>query len=128
MDQLERKLRGAFEGAHANAISDLGFGMPALVRMVAESGPTGAARKILPHVTDMFTKLYFHGRLDLSVEAIVLRDEFRPLFTEDELSLASSRLRESNYEATAVEDRREQEAWAKLARKGRDQWARENPY
>jgi hypothetical protein len=26
------------------------------------------------------------------------------------------------------EDRREREAWAKLARKARDEWARENPY
>ncbi len=26
------------------------------------------------------------------------------------------------------EDRREHEAWAKLARKARDEWARENPY
>ena len=26
------------------------------------------------------------------------------------------------------EDRREQEAWGKLARKARDEWAKENPY
>ena len=26
------------------------------------------------------------------------------------------------------EDRREHQAWAKLARKAREQWARENPY
>ena len=35
------------------------------------------------------------------------------------------RMRESLEEG---EDRRGHEAWAKLARKGRDQWARENAY
>ena len=59
---------------------------------------------------------------------IVLREKFRPLFTDDELRLASDRLRESNYQLTEVEDRREREAWAELARKARSQWAQENPY
>ena len=128
MNQLESELRGAFRDAHATARSELGFGMPVLIQMVAESGPTDAARRILPQVTDMFTKLFMRGRLDLSVEAIVLREKFRPLFTDDELRLASDRLRESNYQLTEVEDRREREAWAELARKARSQWAQENSY
>ena len=128
MNQLERQLRGAFNDAHTTAISELGFGMPKLMQMVTAAGPTDAARKILPQVTDMFTKLFTHRRLDLSVEAIVLRETFRPLFTEDELRLASERLRESNFQITEHEDRREREAWAELARKARGQWAEENPY
>ena len=102
--------------------------MPALLQMVEESGPTGAARRILPHATDIYTELFTRGRLDLSVEAIVLREEFRTLFSDDELRLAGERLRESNFGTTAVEDDGDREAWAKLARKGRDDWTRENPY
>ena len=51
----------------------------------------------------------------------------RRMKAEGKLHQASERLRESNDQTTDVEDG-EQEAWAKLARKGRDQWGRENPY
>ena len=51
----------------------------------------------------------------------------RRMKAEYELHQASERLREANDQTTDVEDG-EQEAWAKLARKGRDQWGRENPY
>ena len=128
MNTLERELKGAFQDAHSTAKSDLGFGMPMLLKMVGERGPTDAARRILPQLTDMFTKLFERNRLDLSVEAIILREAFRPLFTEDELRLASDRLRASSYPLAEDEDRRDQESWAELGRKARSEWAQENAY
>ncbi|HEY5273255.1 MAG TPA: hypothetical protein VIJ34_08485 [Acidimicrobiales bacterium] len=39
-----------------------------------------------------FTRLWEMGRLEISVEAIVLRPEFRELYSEDELKVARERL------------------------------------
>ena len=130
MSPLERQLAGAFEAAHSAARSELGFGMPLLLRMVAESGPTEAARRILIQASETSTKLLLRRRLDLSVEAIVLREEFRQLFDEDELCLASERLLASNGPVAGVEPDVDEDlaAWAQFARKARDQWASENPY
>jgi hypothetical protein len=52
--------------------------------MLAELGPLETARKLLnaPAVSDGFSNLWDRGRLDLTVEALVLRPEFAPLFTE----------------------------------------------
>jgi hypothetical protein len=129
MSPLEARLAGAFQEAHTVAGSQLGFGMATLLGMVADSGPTEAARRIVRQPSKVFTKLSEHRRLDLSVEAIVLRAEFRPLFTDDELRLASERLRAANFELPELDgDAREMEDWARLARKAQEQWDRENPW
>ena len=41
-----------------------------------------------------FTTLWELKRLDLSVEAFVLRSEYAPLFTEEERGIARARLKE----------------------------------
>jgi hypothetical protein len=46
-----------------------------------------------------FTQLYLKGRLDLTVESLVLEEKFRELFTDELLEHARSRLREYGVEA-----------------------------
>ncbi|GAA1467225.1 DUF262 domain-containing protein [Nocardiopsis exhalans] len=67
--------------------------------MISELGPLGTARKLLnsPAVSDGFANLWERGRLDLTVEALVLRPEFAPLFTEEELARARTRLEQFGY-------------------------------
>ncbi|WP_017585964.1 GmrSD restriction endonuclease domain-containing protein [Nocardiopsis ganjiahuensis] len=67
--------------------------------MISELGPLGTARKLLnsPAVSDGFANLWERGRLDLTVEALVLRSEFAPLFTEEELARARTRLEQFGY-------------------------------
>ncbi len=69
------------------------------LRLVSEVGGLQAAKRLLS--TDApqygFTKLWEHGRLDLSVEALVLKREFRSLFTQEELETARKRLRTYGY-------------------------------
>ena len=50
-------------------------------------------------VSDGFTTLWELKRLDLSVEAYVLRPEYAPLFTEEERGIARARLRQYGYAA-----------------------------
>jgi hypothetical protein len=44
-----------------------------------------------------FTRLWEMGRLELSIEAIVLRGDFRQLFSDDELRVARERLTNKGY-------------------------------
>jgi hypothetical protein len=45
-----------------------------------------------PAISDGFAKLWERGRLDLSVEAVVVQPRFAALFTEDEVDAARRRL------------------------------------
>ncbi|WP_160051341.1 DUF262 domain-containing protein [Nocardiopsis sp. FR26] len=67
--------------------------------MITDLGPLGTARKLLnaPAVSDGFANLWERGRLDLTVEALVLRPDFSPLFTDQELARARARLEQFGY-------------------------------
>lgn len=66
-------------------------------RMVQERGGIGAAKQLLSTGPDDFaqgfTELYMCGRLDISVEYLVLQPEWRNLFTPDERLTSWKRLR-----------------------------------
>ena len=69
------------------------------LRMASDLGGLETARQLLrtSSVSDGFTALWNAGRLDLSVEAHVLKDEFRGLFTQSELRTARRRLEDYGY-------------------------------
>ena len=50
-----------------------------------------------------FQNLQLLGRLDLSVECLVLRPAFRTLFNDTQLATARQRLRDSGYDPTTCE-------------------------
>ena len=57
--------------------------------------------KILLHsstVSDGYTALWERGRLDLTVEALILQPQWNALFTDEEREVARKRLRDYNYE------------------------------
>ena len=62
--------------------------------MVSTRGALETARELLRSGTpsEGFTALWGRGRLDLTVEALARRREFRSLFTHEELVTARSRL------------------------------------
>jgi hypothetical protein len=67
--------------------------------MLVEYGGVETARRLLrkSEPSDGFTTLWELRRLDLSVEAFVLRPEYAPLFTEAERGIARARLKEYGY-------------------------------
>jgi hypothetical protein len=67
--------------------------------MVLEPGRVETTSRLLwkDEVSDGFTTLWELKRLDLSVEAFVLRPEYEPLFTEAERGIARARLKEYGY-------------------------------
>ena len=66
--------------------------------MVGERGGLETARYLLhAGLSDGFTALWNCNRLDLTVEAYVLKPEWQGLFTQDELAIARKRLAEVGY-------------------------------
>jgi hypothetical protein len=97
-------LESSFAAAAADTIVEakrLGYNATYFQRMVAELGAVEAARRLLraEAPADGFTRLWELGRLDLSVEAKVLRPEFAALFSADERRLARRRLEDYGYRA-----------------------------
>ena len=58
-----------------------------------------AARRTVREMTETYKKLWEARRLDLSVEALVLKPEWAELFTAEELATARQRLEDSDYYA-----------------------------
>lgn len=68
-------------------------------QMVTEKGGYMTAKHLI-HTeapSEGFSKLWDLKRLDLSVEAHVLKPEYNPLFTDEERQICIDRLKEYNY-------------------------------
>lgn len=76
------------------------------LRTVRTRGGLATARLLLEEkgTSTGFERLKEEGRLDLSMEALVLRAEFRPLFTPAEISKAVERLAAHGYGPAEVGD------------------------
>ncbi len=82
----------------AKEARSLGYNPTQFNRMLLEEGGYVVAKKLIVKTSSGFNNLWELNRLDLSTEAIILREKFRPLFTIEELELAKNRLHEFNYE------------------------------
>ena len=73
---------------------EAGYNATVFLSMLAERGPLETARFLIhtPKPSDGFTALWERGRLDLTVEAHVLQERFRELFTDDERDICRDRL------------------------------------
>lgn len=78
---------------------EIGYIAPRFLRMIVDYGPLVTAQKLIHKSggTNGFTNLWEHHRLDLSVEALVLKPKYRSLFTNDELQICRDRLAEYGY-------------------------------
>ena len=76
-----------------------GYRPTRFLRMVNELGGLETARHLLhsDHLSDGFVRLWEEQRLDLSVEAVVLREPWGGLFKDVELAIASRRLEDMGY-------------------------------
>lgn len=92
-----RELALALERDIETLKREIGYDPTRWRQMLGTHGPVEAARRLLrgPDVSDGFTKLWEHGRLDFTVEWQVLAHA--SLFSDDERTLAYQRLK--SYEA-----------------------------
>lgn len=97
---LEQEFHERMLDIYRVAKRDLSYNATRFLQMVSDQGGLAAARQLISgSPSDGFTTLWERGRLDLSVEALVLRPEYEDLFTEDERRVAAERLRQFGYPA-----------------------------
>ncbi|MBY0120919.1 EVE domain-containing protein [Bacillus sp. S/N-304-OC-R1] len=68
-------------------------------QMVANEGGLRTAKKLInsKNLSDGFAELARLGRLDLTVESLILQRKYKPLFTKEELLIARERLSQLGY-------------------------------
>jgi hypothetical protein len=99
-EDAERAFDAAMVAIYRTAKRELGYNATRFLQMITDEGGLVAATKLLhaSAVSDGFTTLWEHDRLDLSVEVHVLRPEFAGLFTDGERRIARKRLEDYGFE------------------------------
>jgi len=103
MNELERRFHRAMLTICERAQRECNYNPLWFRRMLSDYGGVKTAKRLLARrgAQSGFTRLQSCGRLDLTVEAHVLRPEFRSLFAEDERREARDRLAEVDPEFVA---------------------------
>jgi hypothetical protein len=93
--QAERQFHQDMVQIYETAKHDLGYNATRFLQMISEHGGLAAARQLLwtDQPSDGFTTLWSHHRLDLTVEAHVLKDRYASLFTDADREQARRRLK-----------------------------------
>src|SRR5438105_5085201 len=97
---------------YRRAKSEAKYNATRYLQMLTEHRGLQTARILLQAdtVSEEYTALWEHGRLDLTVEALIYdHPEYHALFTDEERQTVQRRLAEYKY-PPLLEDRREQEA------------------
>jgi hypothetical protein len=97
---LDRQFHAAMVGIYTRAKDEAGYNATRYLQMVSETGGLATARQLLQTsgISDGFTHLWERGRLDLTVEALVLKPEWQRLFTSGELNTAQDRLKSYGFD------------------------------
>lgn len=100
MGKLEEKFQGAMFNIYLRAKAEAGYNATIFVQMLDRRGGLSTAKYLINAETqsDGYRALWERGRLDLTVEALVVENEkWHPLFEPEELERARSRLAANEY-------------------------------
>src|SRR6266446_164064 len=100
MPQLVKKFDAAMFDIYRRAKAEAGYNATIFLRMISDKGGLATAKYLInsPTPSDGYTHLYERGRLDLTVEAMVVEaTTWHELFTESELARARHRLKQYGY-------------------------------
>lgn len=94
MNQLEKQFSEDMKNTYLTAKKELKYSASRFWQLVTEKGAVQAARILIAKNggTYGFEILWEHGRLDLSVEAHVLKPQYEELFTDEERLICRDRL------------------------------------
>lgn len=96
---LESAFHKEMLDVYERAKAECSFVATRFLQMVVEMGGLAAAKRLLASdgLSDGLTRLWQEKRLDISMEARILRNPWRQLFTNEELEIALRRLTELGY-------------------------------
>lgn len=99
---LENEFHREMEGIYHVAAS-LGYRPTYFLQMVQQHGGVSAVKQLLnaPEAQSGLTKLWELGRLDISMEALVVQERWIPLFGDAERQAAWERLQAFGYDPPA---------------------------
>ncbi len=97
--ELERRFDLAMMGIYHRAWDEARYRATRFHQMLCDHGGLETAQLLLHsnHVSEGYTALWERGKLNLTVEALVLQPEWHDLFTDEEREIASKRLKEYGY-------------------------------
>ncbi|MDP2730699.1 MAG: hypothetical protein Q8O55_09465 [Dehalococcoidales bacterium] len=99
MSDMESAFYNAMLSIYVKAKEECHYNATYFLRMVTEMGGVAAAKRLLSSNVPQsgLFELWECGRLDISMEALVLNHKFRSLFCEEELKAAEQRLKDLGY-------------------------------
>jgi hypothetical protein len=100
MQDLSRHFDGAMFDIYRRAKSEAGYNATIFLQMLSDRGGLDTAKYLInsPKQSDGYTALLLRGRLDLTVEAMVVENaKWHGLFTSEELERARLRLKKNGY-------------------------------
>ena len=102
MSELEKKFDVAMFGIYRAAKDEVGYTATIFLGMLHDRGGIATAKTLInaSKPSGGYTALYERGRLDLTVEAMVIENEhWHGLFLQEELDRAKKRLVDYGYES-----------------------------
>ena len=98
-NNLEAQFHQEMLNVYHRAKSECRYSANRFLEMVTDHGGLAAAKQLLAskHHPEGLTRLWQEKRLDISMEALVLRDPWRTLFSQEELRVARKRLDDLGY-------------------------------
>ncbi len=95
MNELEQRFHRTMLELYEKARDEADYNATRFLSMLSEIGGLETARVLLhaSSVSDGYVELWKRGRLDLAVEAVILRPEWDALFSVEERLIAQKRLR-----------------------------------
>lgn len=101
MTRLEQQFQQAMFQIYLRAKTEAGYPANQFLKMIGNDRGRIAAKTLInsPKPSDGYTNLHLLGRLDLTVEALVIEDsKWHELFTPEELERARKRLHAYGYQ------------------------------
>lgn len=100
MNSLDNQFNCDMQNIYRIAKKDLGYNATRFLQLLSEVGGLQAARQLIAKDggTYGFEVLWEKKRLDLSIEAHVLKEKYSALFTDAEKEICRKRLRDFGFE------------------------------
>ena len=93
-ESLEQQFHEQMVNVYRNALTEAHYKATKFLEMVTVRGGLAAAKTLLhtPYLPDGFAELWQRGRLDLTMEYMLVQPPWNSLFTDEELRVARQRL------------------------------------
>jgi hypothetical protein len=100
-NKIDRPFDIAMMRIYERALIEAKYKATRFLQMLFEHGGLETAKVLLHsrNVSEGYTALWERGRLDLTVEALILDNQWDDLFTDEERDIARKRLREYQYQS-----------------------------